>query len=58
MDTEKKLAEMKWIRQIPFQNGNPNEVGRNGFLIEELLEICMDRILTLNNNKVSNNFIF
>lgn len=50
MDTEKKLAEMKWIRQIPFQNGNPNEVGRNGFLIEELLEICMDRILTLNNN--------
>lgn len=33
---------------IPMQNGNPAVVGRQGFFIEDLIEVARHRIQTLN----------
>ena len=48
--SEELLSGVEASFQIPFQKGSIKTNGRNGIMIEELLEICVDRITTLNNN--------
>lgn len=47
--SEELLSGVETSFQIPFQKGSIKTNGRNGIMIEELLEICVDRITTLNN---------
>lgn len=48
IETEEKLAGVEFAYQIPFQKGSIKTNGRNGVMIEELLEVVLDRLSVLN----------
>jgi len=52
LDGSDALVERPFI-QIVFQHGHPNEVGVNGCRIEDVLDVCVDKLLDFQGRDLS-----